>query len=283
MVMGIVFSMVKDFHFDFKNKKYKIVKRVGPIGFGSWKNFEQLNYLSVYENLDGLYELKLWYNKIRHYSIDIYRSKTNAIEAGKELAKNLSIDLYTPKMDYTFKSDVAEPIEISEEERTIDAHLSEGTRPLWQLLIAALFFTAALVSLYIFYATMRIDEVNKQFIAYFEILQITGILFVAGTGFSVVRDYQFDFKNKQYKIIDRIGPLKYGQWKVFKSLDYISVFKKGETKYLVNLWYNTNKHHNFYIHDNANTALEIGKELAKKLKIDLLDATDPHKSKWVDT
>lgn len=280
IVLGIVFSMVKDFHFDFKNKKYKIVKRVGPIGFGKWKEFRKLNYLSVYNNLDGLYELKLWYNGNKHYSIDIFRKSQDAIDVGKDFAKNLSIDLYTPNLDYTIREESDEPVEIPEEQRTIDAHISEGTRPFWQILIAALFFTGSLASLYFFYETFSLDIANKKIIAYFEIFQITGILFSVGVSFSVVKDYQFDFKNSQYKIIYRIGPIKVGKWRSLKSLDYISVFKKSESKYLVNLWYNKNRHFQISTYTNEGSALFAGKQLAKKLKVDLLDATDPHNSKW---
>ena len=282
VVLGIVFSMVKDFHFDFKNKRYKIVKRVGPLTYGKWRKFETLNYLSVFENLDGLYDLKLWYNENKHYSIDIFKRKQDAIEVGKDLAQHLSIDFYTPNTDYVYQNEETEPIEIPEDERTIDAHISEGKRPFWQILIAALFYIGALVSLYFFYETFSLEVSNKKIVAYFDIFELTIILFMAGISFSVVKDYQFDFKNNQYKIIHRVGPIKVGQWRTLKSLDYISVFKKNESKYLVNLWYNKNKHFNLSAQNKADTAIFMGKELAKKLKIELYDATDPHNPKWVD-
>ena len=282
IVLGIFFSMVKDFHFDFKNKRYKIVKRVGPLTYGRWRKFETLGYLSVFENLDGLYDLKLWYNENKHYSIDIFKRKQDAIEVGKDLAQHLHIDFYTPSIDYAYQDKKNEPIEIPEEERTIDAHISEGKRPLWQIIIAALLYTGALVSLYFFYETFSLNVSKKRIVAYFEILEITGVLFLAGVSFSLVKDYQFDFKNKQYKIIHRVGPIKVGQWRTLKSLDYISVFKKNESKYFVNLWYNKNKHFKLFAHNKADAAIFMGKELAKKLKIELYDATDPHNSKWVD-
>ncbi len=274
--------MVKDFHFDFIQKKYKIVKRVGLFGFGKWRKFETLNYISVYKNFDDVFEIKLWYNENRHYSIDVFKNKQDAIKNGKELAKNLSINIHTPDTDYTYFEDESEPVETPEHLRVIDAHISEGIRPLWQIIIAALFYTGAFVSLYLFYETFSLDINQKRLIAYFDILQLTGILIVLGISFSVVKDYQFDFKNNQYKIIHRIGPIAFGQWQNFKSLDYISVFKKNESKYLINLWYNRNKHINFGRSNNVETALYIGGELSKRLKIDLLDATDPHNSKWAD-
>ena len=282
IVLGIVFSMVKDFHFDFIQKRYKIVKRVGPFGYGRWKNFEALNYLSVCENLDSLYELKLWYNENQHYSIDIFKKRKDAVEAGKDLAKNLFIDFYSAGTSFIYSEEEINVIEITDDKRTMDVHISEGTRPIWQTFIAAMLYTAALVSLYFFYKTFYIDLENKRIEYYLDILEITAILFSAGIGFSVVKDYLFDFKNKQYKIIFRVGPFKIGKWYNFRNIDYIYVFKKNESEYLVNLWYNTNKHFKLSMHNKADIAVFVGRELAKKLKIDLLDATDPHNSKWVE-
>ncbi len=282
IVLGIVFSMVKDFHFDFLKKRYKIVKRVGPFGYGKWQKFESLNYISIYENLDGFFEIKMWYNKNRHYTIDIFKKEQDAVKTGKELAGNLAINLYTPKKAFEYFEDESEPKEIPDELRVIDAHISEGKRPLWKLIIAILLFTGALVSLYIFYKTLSFNIDEKRITAYIDILYITATLSGTALSFAVVRDYQFDFKNNEYKIIYRVGPIKVGKWQSFKSIDYISVFNKNDSIYLVNLWYNTNKHFNLGKHKKAEDAIYAGRELSKKLKINLLDATNPRKTKWVD-
>ncbi len=281
IVLGIVFSMVKDFHFNIKNKKYKIVKRVGFIGFGSWKEFDKLNYLSIHKNINDLHELKLWYNENKHHSIAIFKTKKAAIEAGKDLVKNLFIDFYEPDTSFIYSEEEINVIEITDDKRTIDVHISEGTRPFWQTIIAAMLYTAALVSLYFFYQTIIIDIKSKKVEFYFDILEITSTLFFAGIGFSVVKDYLFDLKNNQYKIIFRVGPFKIGKWYTFRSLDYISVFKKNESQYLVNLWYNKNKHFIFSVHKNLDPAIIQGKVLSKSFGIKLLDATDPQNSTWL--
>ncbi len=282
LVVSIVFSTVKDFHFDFINKKYKIVKRIGFLGFGKWRTFETLNYISVYKTSDNFSEIKLWYNENKHYSIDIYRNEQEAINKGKELAKNLNLNIHTPDVDYEYSENKNEPIEIPENLRVIDAHISEGTRPFWHIILAALFFTGAFFSLILFYETFTLEMNKKNVRSYFDILELVMLLIIFGISFSLVKDYQFDFKNNQYKIISRIGPVKIGRWQSFKSLDYISVFKKDDYEYIINLWYNTNKHFSFCISNNSEKALKIGSELSKKLKIDLLDATNPHNKKWVE-
>ncbi|WP_147309574.1 hypothetical protein [Marixanthomonas ophiurae] len=100
--------------------------------------------------------------------------------------------------------------------------------------------------------------------------------------FSLVRDYHFDFENKKYKVEKCVGPLKFGKWKAFKKLEYISIFKNGKGFYEVNLWYNRNKHFNITTLDTFQDCFEIGKSIAEKLKINFLDAaTDPRNSLWI--
>lgn len=58
--------------------------------------------------------------------------------------------------------------------------------------------------------------------------------------------------------------------------------KNGKGILEINLWYNKNRHFNLGQGENLTLALTAGKKIAKKLKIDLLDAaSNPRDSKWV--
>lgn len=160
--------------------------------------------------------------------------------------------------------------------------VSQGNRPFWQIILAALFFTGMVIFLYYFFITFNIYDSVTRFKGSLHFLQIAIFLFAAGISFSAVRDYHFNFQEKKYKILFCVGPVKIGKWTKFKSLEYISVFKNSKNFFEINLWYNKNKHFNISKYDQENFALFAGKELAKKLNIDLLDATDPHSSKWVE-
>ncbi|WP_339695671.1 hypothetical protein [uncultured Marixanthomonas sp.] len=152
-----------------------------------------------------------------------------------------------------------------------DVYISEGNRPLWHRIIAALCYTLMLVCAY--KSTIQ-PNISWLYAASF--------LFSTGVTFSLVRDYHFDFEKKRYKTEKCIGPLKFGKWKDFKKLEYISIFKNGKGFYEVNLWYNRNKHFNITTLDNFQDCFDIGKSIAEKLKIDFLDAaTDPRNSIWV--
>ena len=99
------------------------------------------------------------------------------------------------------------------------------------------------------------------------------ILFFYAIKFSIVNHYYFDFEKKKYKIEKTIGPIKIGNWKEFRNLNYISIFKNTNELYEVNLWYNKNKHFNIVMFVEYKDALEIGQELAVKMKIALFDTT----------
>jgi hypothetical protein len=53
-------------------------------------------------------------------------------------------------------------------------------------------------------------------------------------------------------------------------------------EYQVNLWYLQNKHYKMYKLTEEEHALKFGAMVAKKLNIDLLDATERGINKWVD-
>lgn len=159
--------------------------------------------------------------------------------------------------------------------------ISQGDRPWWQRLIAAVFFTVTVV--FLFYFFILFDFRNQEMLeGSFGALNIAIITFSMGIGFSVYREYHFNFQERKYKVLACVGVVKLGEWKQFEKLDYISVFKNNSKDlFEINLWYNENKHFNISIYFERDTAIFLGKQLARKLNIDLLDATDPYNSKWV--
>ncbi|MCB0452819.1 MAG: hypothetical protein KDC94_07985 [Aequorivita sp.] len=163
-----------------------------------------------------------------------------------------------------------------------DVYISQGNRPLWQLVIAALCFTGMLVFLYLFFISFDFNGGEKQMKETFFLLEVAIYFFGGGITFSIVRDYHFNFNEKKYKILFCVGPVKIGSWQKFKNLEYISVYKNKKNIFEINLWHDRNRHFNLAIQNKATAALIIGKELAKKLEIELYDATDPHNPKWVD-
>jgi len=158
-----------------------------------------------------------------------------------------------------------------------DVFISQGKRPIWHQILAAASFTIVIIGVYLFIKEIEVGKISEApvFLMVF--------CFLLGVRYSVVNNYYFDFEKKQYKIEKTIGPIRYGYWKDFQLLEYVSVFLNAKSLYEINLWYNRNKHFNIGTIDDFKLAIKQGKMIAKKLDIDLLDAaTDPRDSKWVD-
>lgn len=160
--------------------------------------------------------------------------------------------------------------------------ISQGSRPWWQKIIAAIFFTGMFYYLYLFIANYHLFDPNKSPRQAAAPIKMIIYLFTGGVGFSLVREHHFDFNNRKYKINYCVGPIKIGQWKRFKKLEYISIFKKKSGIYEINLWYNHNKHFTLFSCDDPLEGLDAGKQVAEKLEIDLWDATNPYDSKWME-
>ncbi|MFC7356391.1 hypothetical protein ACFQO1_01720 [Jejudonia soesokkakensis] len=280
IVPGTVFGMVREYHFDFKNRKYKTVKRIGVIGFGKWRSFRKLEYVSVHENVEGNFEVNLWYDSNKHFFINSFLNCDTAIQYSMQIAKQLKIEFHNGNTNQQFEivDDIVRPI--LKEDRKIDAYFSQGNRPFWQTIVSGFCFTLSIVIAYLMFVGVNFHDIWISLPI--ETIGILTILISIGIKFSIINDYVFDLQNNQFKIIYNIGPIKWGSWKNLDTLDYISVFQKRESFYLINLWYNSNKHIVISGCGNYKDALVIGKKIATKLEIDLLDASDPYDKKWID-
>ncbi|WP_299800421.1 hypothetical protein [uncultured Maribacter sp.] len=159
--------------------------------------------------------------------------------------------------------------------------ISEGNRPLWQLVIAAIHYTA-IVTLLIFYFT-DFDFTLKTSIHTFELIIL---ILPSAIAFSVVKNVLFDLNNRKYKQQYCVGPIKYGKWKNLPEIEYVSVFKQplvnGDFVFETNLWHSTNQHFNIFESEIKDPVFLLGKNIAKVLKVDLLDATIPNNYKWIE-
>ncbi|SNR56914.1 hypothetical protein SAMN04488009_2494 [Maribacter sedimenticola] len=157
--------------------------------------------------------------------------------------------------------------------------ISEGNRPLWHLIIAAIHYTA-IVSLLLFY----IVDFKPSLIKGIHTLKIILFILPGALTFSIVKDVLFDLQNKRYKLQYGVGPIRYGIWKELPEIEYVSVFKQplvdGNFIYEANLWYAKNRHFNVYESESKQQAYLFGENIAKILEIDLLDATEPNNYTW---
>ncbi|EDP98525.1 hypothetical protein U8527_21185 [Kordia algicida OT-1] len=160
--------------------------------------------------------------------------------------------------------------------------ISQGNRSLWHNILAAFFYAVTISCVVFFFYSLEFSfetEYVKNEVAF---IQVAILSASAAFFYSVIQTYYFDFKNNQYKHERAILMFKLGKWKPLPALEYVSVFKKDDDFYQVNVWYVGNKHFKIYQMFDEAEALEVGKKLAKTLQIDLLDATVANNSKWIE-
>lgn len=162
--------------------------------------------------------------------------------------------------------------------------ISERPRPIWQIPIAALFFTLAFgIVGYKFYLWITTNQSSGIRLVDFQgLIYFSGI----GAGFCSRKRIHIDIANSRFKPTIEIGPIKLGSWQTIKNYNYVSVFHQptlnGTYVFEVNLWYDNNKHFELYEEQDYQDAFIIGYELSETLNIDLLDATVPNDYKWID-
>ena len=158
-----------------------------------------------------------------------------------------------------------------------DIFISNGSRPLWQTIIAAVLYTAAFYFVYLFFINFDVDASAKSAASP---LQAAVILFSIAIRFSLVIDYQFDIGKKRYKKIYAFGFIQYGKWQPFKKLQYVAVYTNQREEIELNLWYNKNKHFTLSYFEDQATSIEVARSIAKKLNIDFWNAIDPRNGYW---
>jgi hypothetical protein len=161
--------------------------------------------------------------------------------------------------------------------------VSEGKLPLWRAVVAAAFFTCVCYILYLDFQLFYYTGFNqKSFTLAAKSLEGFGYCLVGGITFCVTKTILIDVDND--KLISRfcVGPFTRNVLDVVPELEYMSVFKNGKGQFEANLWYKGNKHYKMYRFDEKAPAMAFGREVAKKLKIDLLDATQKGNSQWIE-
>jgi hypothetical protein len=160
--------------------------------------------------------------------------------------------------------------------RNIIVH--KAKRPMWKVVLAPLLFIA--IPMCIFYGYWA----------------VVLVLLVNALKFSLVNNVYFEVEKMRYKNEYAIGFIRFGKWRDLPNIEYVCVFRQawvqdsdgdGQTdgagyKYDVNVWHDTSKHFTIYTNPEKESAYEMAMDLAMRLGVDFLDATDPHDKKWVD-
>lgn len=108
---------------------------------------------------------------------------------------------------------------------------------------------------------------------------------------------QVNIAEKTFRNIWSLFGVRIGKWKASPDFEYISVFKGKQSQrvnsisasakfteevFLVNLFYERNKHLTFYRTFDKEDAFKVAKHFYLAFGIDILDATE-REQKWIDS
>lgn len=175
-------------------------------------------------------------------------------------------------------------------ERALEKEIvvSEGQRPIWQTIIAALLYTLSFGLLFMFAKFIYNNyQTPKNIKGAFGFLKLSIFSFMGALKLSVVKTLFIDFEKEKLKTEYRVGIFSVKYFSEIPKLEYVSVFRhyiesNESTVFEVNLWYKGNKHFNVSNFEEFQPAMNFGLMFSNKLNIDLLDATEKGNSKWVE-
>lgn len=111
--LGLRSSVVNNICFDLKHSKYKKEFAVGPIKVGKWKYLPNIDYISIFkqplrrrdegESAGYIYNVNVWYNTSKHFTIYSNEEPEPAFEMARYIALKLHIDVLDATVPNDFK------------------------------------------------------------------------------------------------------------------------------------------------------------------------------------
>lgn len=162
--------------------------------------------------------------------------------------------------------------------------VSEGKRPFWQTILAALLYTVSIALLFYFILILfKIDYSVREFKEASVFIKLAVLTFIGALNFSLVRTLYLNLEKEKLKTEYAVGVFKYSYFSAIPTLEYVSVFKSPNKEiFEVNLWYKGNKHFNVANFEEFEPAFGFGLNFSNRLNIDLLDASEKGNSKWIE-
>ncbi|MEW5677507.1 hypothetical protein ABGT15_14445 [Flavobacterium enshiense] len=161
--------------------------------------------------------------------------------------------------------------------------VSEGKRAWYEVFLATVFLSIFFYLLLscIYYITF--DVSLGPFVENLFLSCSIGLYSLAqALKFAVVKNILIDVDSD--RLISRylLGPFSHDVVKITPEFEYVSVFKNDKEYFETNLWYKGNKHYKMYAFEEKQPAMDFADDVARKLNIDLLDATEKGNSKWIE-
>lgn len=170
-----------------------------------------------------------------------------------------------------------------ESKNEFEVSVFAGKRSWYELVLASVFLGVFVYLLLYTLYDVFIEASLGLFIRNFYLtIAIGGFCLIKGLIFSMTKNLFIDIDTNT--IISRyvVGPFSYDVKSKVTEFEYVSFFKDKFDCYGTNLWYVKNRHYKMYSFEDKESAYKFALEIANKLNIDLLDATEKGNSKWIE-
>lgn len=146
--------------------------------------------------------------------------------------------------------------------------ISQGRRSLISRIFAAALFTAMLYSIF----QMVIEYYDVGYINLL-FVYLTFLFLIFGCAFSFSSNFVFDFKKHRFREEVQISIFHFGWWEPMPGLEYVSIYNDRDDKYILKIFTTINDGYIVGAFKDADDGIIAAKEIAKKLEIDVWDAT----------
>lgn len=163
--------------------------------------------------------------------------------------------------------------------------LASYKRPIWHSVVAASMYVLVFLFIWLGYFRLTHPYLYKWYEYNNSVVFFTLTIFplLLGGYYSVNQKIFINTQTKKIRCNFNFGFFKYNTYETIENVEYISIFYlSNQETYAINLWLKKNRIYSLCRFDDFDSALEAGKIIAKKLKIDLLDATEKGNFKWVE-
>jgi hypothetical protein len=169
------------------------------------------------------------------------------------------------------------------EKNEFEVTIFEGQRSWYELTLAAIFFGLFFyLLLQTLYAPFVIPSL-KYFLLNLRLTVGVGLYcFAMGLRFAMTKNTLIDVDTNRIVTRYVVGLFSYSMTSKVNDFDYISFFKDRNDCFSTNLWCVGNRHYQMYTFETKDAAYKFSLDVAKKLKIDVLDSTERGNSKWIE-
>lgn len=160
--------------------------------------------------------------------------------------------------------------------------VKQGKRHPLELLIGGVSFSIFFYLLFLFCFRLWKNDSFDVVGSLYNLIILSGSLLATGIGFTVTKSIVIDLQKNKLVSVYSVGFFNHYKTSEIPELNYVSVFKNSKDIFEVNLWYGQNNHYKMFTFVHFDEALIFGKTIAKKLHLDLLNATQKGNSVWVE-